>query len=134
MTYKEQLKSPKWQRKRLEIFERDKFTCQICLDTEEQIQVHHKSYDNNKQAWEYGNDRLITLCSTCHTRLTAHIKTHGTEDRFNLLKLKAVGGNIIITYTHDCVSIEYGKNFLVLEEWSANKIVQFLINNWLKNG
>ena len=32
MNYSEQLKSPKWQKKRLEIMQRDKFTCQLCGD------------------------------------------------------------------------------------------------------
>jgi len=30
MTYAEQLKSPKWQKKRLNIMERDQFRCQDC--------------------------------------------------------------------------------------------------------
>jgi 5-methylcytosine-specific restriction endonuclease McrA len=32
-TYSELLKSPKWQKKRLEIMSRDKFTCKKCGDT-----------------------------------------------------------------------------------------------------
>lgn len=60
-SYKDQLKHPEWQKRRLKIFERDNFTCQICLDTEETLQVHHKSYDKSKKAWEYGDDRLVTL-------------------------------------------------------------------------
>lgn len=70
MNYSEQLKSPMWQKKRLEILNRDNFTCQDCGDTESQLQVHHKSYIFGNKVWEYDNDNLITLCETCHSCLT----------------------------------------------------------------
>ena len=70
MNYSEQLKSPLWQKKRLEIMQRDNFTCQDCGDTESQLQVHHKSYTYGNNVWEYENDNLITLCETCHSCLT----------------------------------------------------------------
>jgi len=34
----------KWQKKRLEIMKRDKFTCRICGDTESTLSVHHLFY------------------------------------------------------------------------------------------
>lgn len=134
MDYKEQLTNPKWQKKRLEIFERDKFTCQICLDTEETLQVHHKSYDKGKKAWEYGNDRLITLCKTCHERLTVHLKEGNSESTFSVLKIRNNGILLIVTHSGDETIIERGKDFILLDSFSSNKLVQFLINNWLKNG
>lgn len=66
MTYAEQLKSPKWQKKRLEILERDNFTCLACGDTEKQLHVHHGIYIKNKMAWEYDGNTLHTLCCVCH--------------------------------------------------------------------
>ncbi len=66
MLYKEQIKHPKWQKKRLEILDRDKWACQACFDTEETLHVHHKCYKPNKKIWEYDNKLLITLCKTCH--------------------------------------------------------------------
>jgi hypothetical protein len=68
MTYSEQLKSPKWQKKRLEILERDKYTCQSCMDTESQLHVHHGYYSKNKMLWEYKDFTLHTLCSCCHEK------------------------------------------------------------------
>lgn len=70
MNYSEQLKSPMWQKKRLEIMQRDNFTCQDCGDTESQLQVHHKSYTFGNNVLEYDNNNLITLCETCHSCLT----------------------------------------------------------------
>lgn len=66
MTYSEKLKSPKWQRKRLEILNRDNFTCKSCGDSENMLSVHHKRYFPNTEPWEYEDDLLVTLCQDCH--------------------------------------------------------------------
>lgn len=65
-SYAELLKDPRWQKKRLEIMQRDNFTCQHCLATEKSLQVHHLVYEKGKKPWEYENDELITLCERCH--------------------------------------------------------------------
>ncbi len=64
--YKDQLKHPRWQRRRLEILERDGFACVRCKNTEQQLQVHHKRYVPGKMAWEHADADLETLCSDCH--------------------------------------------------------------------
>jgi len=66
MNYSEMLKSPKWQKKRLEIMERDGWKCTVCGNTENQLQVHHVKYINGRKPWEYENDELKTLCIDCH--------------------------------------------------------------------
>jgi hypothetical protein len=69
MTYAEQLKDPRWQKKRLEILQRDNFQCQCCLRYDIELTVHHKGYLNNKNAWEYIDKDLLTLCVKCHDYL-----------------------------------------------------------------
>lgn len=66
LTYAEQLRHPNWQRRRLEILERDGFECQLCFDTETQLHVHHKRYFKGRKAWEYEDEYLITVCENCH--------------------------------------------------------------------
>jgi len=66
MSYSDKLKDPRWQKKRLEIFERDNWTCQSCKCTDETLMVHHFFYEHNKEPWEYDLDDLMTLCQTCH--------------------------------------------------------------------
>lgn len=133
VSYKDQLKSPEWQKKRLKIFERDDFTCQLCLDNKEQLHVHHKSYDKNTKAWEYNDDRLVTLCATCHEAVTAHIEQFGNEDEFAVLKIKSQEGlPFAIIYSKG--NITFSKEIIGLTENTTHKLVQFLINNWLKNG
>lgn len=67
-TYYEKLKDPRWQKKRLEIMERDDWTCQGCGKKEETLNIHHIKYSKNP--WESKDDELITLCESCHSELT----------------------------------------------------------------
>lgn len=67
MTYIEKLRDPRWQKKRLEIMERDGWQCTMCGDNESNLQVHHKTYTYGMEPWEYHNNNLTTLCSACHT-------------------------------------------------------------------
>lgn len=66
MKYSEKLKDPRCQKKRLEILQRDEWTCQKCYDSESTLNVHHRRYLPEKDPWDYPNEILITLCSTCH--------------------------------------------------------------------
>ena len=66
MDYKEQIKSPKWQKRRLEIMEKDNFSCQLCGDTETMLNVHHLFYHRDRNIWEYEDWELMTLCENCH--------------------------------------------------------------------
>lgn len=85
MTYADQLKSPKWQKKRLEIMERDNFTCTSCGDTESQFHVHHGYYEKGLMLWEYNNDTLHTLCFGCHSE--AHSVLNVLKEQIGELEL-----------------------------------------------
>jgi len=64
-----QYKDARWQRKRLEIMERDKFTCHMCRKTADDgitLNVHHSRYIKGKKPWEYEKWLLTTLCEDCH--------------------------------------------------------------------
>lgn len=76
--YSENLKDPRWQKKRLEIMQRDNFTCQCCGDNTTELHVHHKTYSNGKEPWDYSNDNFETLCINCHNR--NHHKIEITEN------------------------------------------------------
>ena len=65
-TYAEKLKDPRWQRKRLEIMQRDGFGCTFCGDEESTLNVHHHYYEKGMSPWEYPNEALTTLCEGCH--------------------------------------------------------------------
>lgn len=64
--YSKKLRDPKWQKKRLEIMQRDKFTCQMCTNTQATLNVHHTYYVSGHDPWDYPGASLITLCESCH--------------------------------------------------------------------
>jgi len=66
MTYAEKLKDPRWQKKRLEVMQRDEFTCQFCKNFKGPLHVHHKTYEYNVSPWDYEDSNFITLCEDCH--------------------------------------------------------------------
>ncbi len=78
-TYLDLLKNPKWQQKRLQILERDKFKCQDCGDDESTLHVHHKIYYSDRKPWEYKDSELITLCEGCHEWETESLKFESKE-------------------------------------------------------
>lgn len=65
-TYSELLKHPQWQRKRLEILEREDFTCEDFGATEKTLHVHHAYYEKGLKPWEYPSESLHVLCVDCH--------------------------------------------------------------------
>lgn len=66
LSYTDQLKWSQWQRRKLEIFSRDNWTCKQCGATNVILNVHHKEYKKNLKAWEYESELLVTLCKPCH--------------------------------------------------------------------
>jgi 5-methylcytosine-specific restriction endonuclease McrA len=64
--FSEKYNDPRWQRKRLEIFSRDNWSCLNCGDATSELAVHHKKYYDGKEPWEYDDSNLITLCINCH--------------------------------------------------------------------
>lgn len=64
--YSDKLRDPRWQKKRLEIFERDDWTCQSCFNSESTLVVHHRRYIADRDPWDYPDSLLITLCENCH--------------------------------------------------------------------
>lgn len=78
-TYLEQLKDPRWQKRRLEIMSQNSFSCENCGDDSSQLHVHHKEYFKDKKLWEYGNRQLMCLCDSCHESF------HSKEDLLKMM-------------------------------------------------
>lgn len=77
-TYLEKLKDPRWQRKRLEVLDRAEFRCEVCMDSEATLHVHHKAYFKGREPWEYDADQLSAICENCHA------EHHDTEEPYVL--------------------------------------------------
>jgi hypothetical protein len=95
-------KDPRWQKKRLEIMERDEFSCLDCGDSEKTLNVHHKWYEKDTAPWDYPDECYETLCEDCHkehentkSQIKEYIKKlyHSEQDQL-LGYLKALDPNL----------------------------------------
>lgn len=84
MTYSEKLRRPEWQRKRLQILERDDWTCTSCRSKDKNLQVHHLVYYRGKDPWEYPDYLYRTLCEDCHPERQALVDNLVTALRITL--------------------------------------------------
>ena len=73
--YAEKLLDPRWQKKRLEILQRDNFTCRFCEDKTTTLHIHHFNYPKSGNPWDSHEIDLITYCSHCHA-LAEYVKKH----------------------------------------------------------
>jgi len=85
MEYSRKLQNPKWQKKRLEIMQRDEFKCIICGCNDKELHVHHRWYQFGKDIWDYPNTCFETLCFECHEYIEMNIKD-STSDMQVLLR------------------------------------------------
>ncbi len=91
LSYEEQIKSPYWQKRRLQILQRDNFTCQICGSTEKTLHVHHLHYRKDAKIWDYPDNTLITLCEDCH-RMEHEMRSENDNSITNLIHDLSISG------------------------------------------
>lgn len=108
MEYSEKLKDIRWQCKRVDILERDKYQCQRCKQLSNmghqivyryeyphqdfryreydlELHVHHIRYRG--EPWEAKNEELITLCEMCHVTVE-YFKSNGYNMSFDEITFK----------------------------------------------
>lgn len=65
--YWQLLRDPRWQKKRLEVMDAAKFTCEHCGEDGSTLNVHHKLYRKGAMPWDYEAHELQCLCEDCHS-------------------------------------------------------------------
>jgi 5-methylcytosine-specific restriction endonuclease McrA len=88
MKYADKLKDPRWQRKRLEIFQRDGWKCVRCDCGTKTLHVHHKEYQAGAEPWEYEDSVLETLCEDCHGKEHGKAKSVAVTSGVDAVKIK----------------------------------------------
>lgn len=144
-SYYEQLKDPRWQRKRLEILQRAEFACEECGDGTQTLHVHHTIYRKGAAPWEYDNAELRCLCENCHAEM--HARRSVLDEivsviaRRSLVELNHLIGYAACLAAADCgdgiakarvsiahegesygVSHYFNVDFLNVEEWPEDTI------------
>lgn len=67
--YRALLLDPRWQKMRLEVFARDKFTCQCCGADRKTLNAHHIFYSPDSEGpWDYDPSSIVSLCDDCHSQ------------------------------------------------------------------
>ncbi len=64
--YHDEMRDPRWQRKRLQILSDADFTCEECRNQEKELNVHHSAYLRGIPAWQHPDSLLHCLCRDCH--------------------------------------------------------------------
>ena len=72
-TYYEKLKDPRWQKKRLQVLDRDEWTCTRCGAKDKTFNVLHWVYAKSGNPWDVKDDYLDTLCEDCHSKVESMI-------------------------------------------------------------
>lgn len=113
--------NPRWQKKRLEILERDEFSCQHCGDKDSTLHVHHTSYasslwedDENNTPWGYPSIILITLCDKCHDNEHLLWKTHNYMYSFDGEGLYYYCGVVGLTLS---ICMKYKITSICVQSW-----------------
>ena len=90
--YQRKLAHPDWQKKRLEVMERDNFRCQnnLCLATDKELHIHHIYYLPNTNPQDYPMDAYITMCHECHEKEELLLKELSTNF---VMRLRVLGAD-----------------------------------------
>jgi hypothetical protein len=90
-SYKDKLLDPRWQKKRLQIFEKENFTCQYCGDKDSTLHVHHLHYRKNENPWDIEDSALLCVCSDCHELEHIDMEPFDREIWFEFTVLGLIG-------------------------------------------
>lgn len=130
MTYKETLRDPRWQKKRLLILQRDNWGCVKCGSTTRNLQVHHIRYRKGFDPWEYFDSDLETLCEFCHKKEHNIEQEIEYERKYEHLIITKKEPDVIIGINKQIEALENRiqteKDFEIVEE--ALKNIMFLQN------
>jgi len=110
--FEKQIKSPQWQKRRLEIMQIDNFTCQMCGDKESTLNVHHIHYSDDRNYWEYDDWELITLCERCHE--SEHGNNETISNQIKQLKSRGyLNCEIILLLEHIDIQAYLGREYCI---------------------
>lgn len=122
--FKEQIKDPRWQKRRLEIMQRDDFACQMCGDKESTLNVHHIRYVKGRKYWEYDDWELVTLCEDCHD-FEHMAKNEALNDEIK--ELNSIG----LTYIEICSMLYKIHNLLIEDSNTLKRSLSELLGDGL---
>lgn len=132
-TYSEKLRDPRWQKKRLQILERDGFKCCNCGDKETELQIHHYYY-NSDLPWECDDLSMVTLCKHCHWIEETYkkkgyliMKTIKNQNLYFCYGLNKISEKIILFFY-------VNENKEVIQLFEVDKNSFYILKEFINNG
>ena len=106
----------RWQQKRLEIMERDKWTCRSCNASGEGVtlNVHHAYYESGKAPWEYPIQSLVTWCEQCHE--VRHKMQNSMMEELSRKPIHALVGAYLLSINYEDFLTYVGKHDSLLPD------------------
>jgi hypothetical protein len=100
----------RWQKLRLEIMERDGWTCKSCGASGDGVtlNVHHAYYESGKAPWEYPTDTLVTWCEDCHGKIHEAQKVLARDLARNDVEDTAVSSTAIMEFLAGVFDSRFG--------------------------
>ena len=100
MTYSEKLRDPRWQKRRLQLFEAANWTCESCGTKTETLHAHHGYYKRKTEPWDYPDYTMHVLCESCHGEMQALLEsTHHFIGCYSKQELRSLN-HILDTMRH----------------------------------
>lgn len=130
MTYSDKLKDPRWQKKRLQVLDRDDFKCTLCGDKKETLHVHHKSYHKSGNPWDTELENLSSLCATCHN-VFEKLKSTLIGEVVSIIKLPDNSANKKIIIVIQLINEEYFPSIFSFTEDSVLIYYTTLEEKWV---
>lgn len=110
-SYTRKLQDPRWQKRRLEVFDKARWLCSGCGSGDKTLHVHHRDYVWGRDPWDYPDDTLECLCSECHEDATYAQKTLKREisglSTVSMERLIGYARGIKEIWEHDFFSSEH---------------------------
>ncbi len=114
--YLELLKDPRWQRKRLEILERDSWTCQVCKSKDMTLHVHHCWYEDGVEPWDYPDGCFVTLCEVCHEREPKGVNFTWIQKRLSRIEKVAIDVSALVKLSDLFLKAKSSEGMALIQE------------------
>ena len=113
--YSEKLRDPRWQKKRLRIFKRDKWVCSFCSDATTTLNVHHERYIGSNP-WDTPACFLKTVCKECHSIIDVYqfIQQKGVILKAQKIRYITIPSDFVLMIS--CIVNDIKKLVVVIKE------------------
>jgi len=122
--YRELLRDPRWQQKRLKLLDSAEWKCKSCGNGRIELQIHHLRYLKDYDPWMYPDSDYEVLCKECHewreafNKLFGRLETLSTAEcrrRIAAVPLGSISIEVETLSEHHGIAVLVSHNFRNLD-------------------